>query len=1192
MNSNKKALLLVLLFSFSVRADFFDFFNLKPKTQFDVVLGDEKNTELRALQLEFESFEKREGEYLHSIASEKIKIKSEIETVEDGLKKNPEDPFLNKKILILRSINQALSNGGTVWKEIISTTKEHITLLKNYIQDQDFNSLKLEKKSVYTIEDLQHLTDKISSEDDKITHFQSLKAEFQLGLDNKKKKLTSFERQLKEKQKEQADFVAQQKGGNEILSVHQMGQLLDLEVEQIRHEKEVAQLRVQSESSHLSLINSQIYMEEKKRALLKQKRDLMVRMSFKVDERDVKSAQQELEEKNRQYLTITDSYLQKIDKLSGEQDEAKKAFAQMEQEQKALVKDGTSLDEWNTQPGNADEYVLLSELGYRNDKILFVDREIDFIRSQIDLEKVSYEEKNIFSMIVSSWYKIKHQRFKSGEDLSKEIKKYEEKIAELTREHSLYEDKRNASTNRLNLQNKALANLKSIITQIQDKKRDIFSSAESRYAKCTNNFIKAQDLILQQIDITGQLIGNYSKILVSITSSMKHASTMLTELQQVSLWHRSGGAISKEGIAHIVPDFYAFVDDIRTLGFSYLSGVSISSMTKNAEKILKSPYALFLLLIRCLFLLFIFFFLRRYIPLLSRALLGVSKESMGQHIIAVLSASILLFLNQHLISIFLWVLFLVSFGLSSTADVYPSVLFFLLSIPYLLYVAHRFVGYLATFNADHGYLFFSENFEQHFFSILRIFLYSSVILLFFREAFILATYTKSELPNIILAFYGVIIRILLLALPRKEDLLGAISTKTPTWAWIWRLVDQYYYPALLFLILLMVLSDPNVGGYNNLVSYFLWGIIGTIVVIKVFYALYVFFRQATAAALFSSDGEKLQERFSFSKTFYGILVIVIFLFFLFLGTLVIAWFWGSSLSLQRVVDFMNAERLTIGIADGQFQKLSIFHLIKTAAFIPLGFLVAFIIDKFVLYRIFSVLLVNPGVHNAVSTISYYWIVVSVITIGLWQEGLGFLVVYYIGPLLLGLVWGLRDLFNDFFSYFVILINRPIKVGDYIKINEDVQGVVRSINPRSVVLRRKRGFCIIVPNHKMTQEVINNWDYHLNFISCPDILATVAYTANPEEVHKLLVAAVDATPSVLKSPASVIRLDNFNEYGFVFMVRCFISPEKTLDQWQIASDVRFNIVKKLRENGLSLAFPIRILKMQNEDLFEKQPKRSD
>ena len=80
--------------------------------------------------------------------------------------------------------------------------------------------------------------------------------------------------------------------------------------------------------------------------------------------------------------------------------------------------------------------------------------------------------------------------------------------------------------------------------------------------------------------------------------------------------------------------------------------------------------------------------------------------------------------------------------------------------------------------------------------------------------------------------------------------------------------------------------------------------------------------------------------------------------------------------------------------------------------------------------------------------------------------------------------------------------------------------------------------------------------------------------------------------VLKNPAPIVQLRDFTDNGFLFMVRGFLSPDKTLDQFDIASDVRLELVRILRQHAISVASPTRMLtivaqKNQTETIQEPE-----
>jgi small-conductance mechanosensitive channel len=128
----------------------------------------------------------------------------------------------------------------------------------------------------------------------------------------------------------------------------------------------------------------------------------------------------------------------------------------------------------------------------------------------------------------------------------------------------------------------------------------------------------------------------------------------------------------------------------------------------------------------------------------------------------------------------------------------------------------------------------------------------------------------------------------------------------------------------------------------------------------------------------------------------------------------------------------------------------------------------------------------------------------------------------------------------------------------------------------VVIRRKNSTTVIVPNSTIIKKPLANWNYARGFIAFDDIMVTVTYQADPSVVKGMLEKIVESSPFVLKSPKPIVRLDNLSELGFVFMVRGFLSSNYTLDQWDIASDIRLEIVKVLRAANVQLAVPVRVV----------------
>jgi small-conductance mechanosensitive channel len=1164
-----------LLVSCCAHADFFDTLSIPKVDKFNVVVGTDKITEdIAQLRKQLDLLQKEERATNEELVLQSEKVKSQIATLESA--KPSDTHYTSKLLLTLKSMSQSLTTLRSLRKDIIATVKQHIALLEEYSKDRPEGVLS-ERKTIYTFEDVQDLGNQIASQEDVVEHEQVRKKEIVLDLDNGEKKVAAAEEVYKKKLKEQSDFGKGLEAGERHIRLK--GELVDAEVALAQYERDVALLRIEEKKTKLALVTDTILVQEHTLQILKKKLDFIVRISLRVDMEDVRQAEEKLKKEKQLYLTVTDSYLQSVEKLTNQEEKIKKELSFLEKSYGEPGNTIQNLTEWSATVGSAEEYLILGEMGLKNDELLVVEREIELLQAQIECEKEKFKEQELNAEMILSWHKIKHQRFKTSDELHAEVKKYQDYSVELLREHSANGDKRTTATNRLNMQNRALSNLKNHKEQLRGKNKGLIGHDENKYGRVIEYFNEAQTLITRQIEITGNLIEVYSKTLVFLNSSLKHIDAMITELQRTNLWHRSRGAISWEGIKNVFSDVKIFLSDLHTLAVHSLeSGFDVPQM---AHSFLDHPFLFFLLFVKVLFLLAIFWAFSYCLPRFSKQLLAVQRDFSGVYIVGRVSGFICQFLCDHLVTIFLWTVGLYYFGYYGASELYSSMLFYLFSIPYLVYLARKMVRRFSVLNQDNNYDIINESFQPRFALICQVFFYATIVILCFREAFLLGGYSKSELPNILLAAYSIIIRGLLLTFIRKEDLLSLIPSKTPFWAWVWNVVNDYYYILLGIFIVVMVLSDPYIGGYDNLMTYIFWGVLGTALVIKTLFLLYGFFRRTSVLVFFSSERELLRERFYLAKTWYSILAISLLVFFILLGVWLISWFWGKTIPLGSLAEFFTQKSIIVSIVDGQHQKISVLDILRTISFIPLSVMVASFIDKFVLYRIFGMLLVDPGVHNTVSTISYYMSAITVITLGLWYEGFGFLVVYYLGPLLFGMAWALRDVFNDFVAYFIILVQRPLKVGDYIRLDQEVMGVVRRITPRSVVLRRQNSFNIIVPNSRVIRDVVNNWDYSRSYIAFPDIMVAVRYFEDPAKVRDLLLQAVQSTNNILNTPVPVIRLEEFTANGFTFLVRAFISSEKTLEQWDIASNVRFAIVKTLRDHGIDLSFPVQIVYMKKD-----------
>ena len=505
-------------------------------------------------------------------------------------------------------------------------------------------------------------------------------------------------------------------------------------------------------------------------------------------------------------------------------------------------------------------------------------------------------------------------------------------------------------------------------------------------------------------------------------------------------------------------------------------------------------------------------------------------------------------------------------------DPYIYVFFYLGSIFYFLYVANRFIAHIKCFNVQHNHVLLTRNFQRRFILIWEIFLYASIVIFLFREAFMLVNYSNSKIPVILLAVHIIILQILLILLLGKEQLLSFIPRRSPFGEWIYKYVDTYYNLILGILVPLIIMSNPYVGLGGHYTLGIVSRIIATILLVQVLLFIHNFLKRTTSSFFFQIKEESAKERFPYAKTWYGFFVIVTLVSLLALGAVIGSKLWGWPEFLAKIETWEDIKKifeipLLMTHSEHPITCVSLSHLLL---FLLGGMLLAFIFDRFVLHRIFDVLLVEHGVQNAVSSLGRYIIIIVAIILGIQAVGLGGQVWYLLAALMIGVGWVVKDPAYDFISYFIILIQRPLKIGDYVRFDDDIRGVVRRITPRSVVLRRRNSTTVIVPNSQVMSRSFTNWNYSKGFIAFDDIFVTIDYRENPQLVRDLIFEVVAAHPFVLKGPAPIVRLYRFGAYGYVFQIRGFVSSSYTIDMWEIAGDIRMNIAMALYKKGLKVA----------------------
>jgi len=168
----------------------------------------------------------------------------------------------------------------------------------------------------------------------------------------------------------------------------------------------------------------------------------------------------------------------------------------------------------------------------------------------------------------------------------------------------------------------------------------------------------------------------------------------------------------------------------------------------------------------------------------------------------------------------------------------------------------------------------------------------------------------------------------------------------------------------------------------------------------------------------------------------------------------------------------------------------------------------------------------------------------------------------------GIGFGLQYLAADIASGFILLFERPIRVGDRVTIGED-EGDVQSINLRTTIVTTNDRIAIIVPNSKLVSQRVINWSYGDPRARIA-IQVGVADDSDIDLVTKTLIESAQDVENVLMDPPPRVQFMKFGDYTLDF--RLLLWTNEPRRHTQIRSDINYRIARLFRERNIRIPFP--------------------
>ncbi len=249
--------------------------------------------------------------------------------------------------------------------------------------------------------------------------------------------------------------------------------------------------------------------------------------------------------------------------------------------------------------------------------------------------------------------------------------------------------------------------------------------------------------------------------------------------------------------------------------------------------------------------------------------------------------------------------------------------------------------------------------------------------------------------------------------------------------------------------------------------------------------------------------------------------------------------------------------------------ITVLSLVLFVLVLTISFFITKFFNFFILRRLLLRFGVDQGVRFTLQRINFY-LMMSIGTIIAFQfigiDLSGLAVIF--GMLSVGIGFGLQNVTSNFVSGLILLLERPIKIGDRVMVGQ-TEGDVQDINIRSTTIRSLDNVSIIVPNSDFISSKVVNWSYGDTRVRI-NIEVGVSYDSDLDLVLNTLLEIAKAHPQVLSSPEPDVLFDSFGDSAWNLRLRVWLAFPK--DHHKVRSDLNIAIVRKFRERAIEIPFP--------------------
>lgn len=282
------------------------------------------------------------------------------------------------------------------------------------------------------------------------------------------------------------------------------------------------------------------------------------------------------------------------------------------------------------------------------------------------------------------------------------------------------------------------------------------------------------------------------------------------------------------------------------------------------------------------------------------------------------------------------------------------------------------------------------------------------------------------------------------------------------------------------------------------------------------------------------------------------------------GAVALLLIWGFGH--ERLLDW--SEMLIYGFPIGQHHFSLLAILLAIVLFFGLLALTRFIQNNLE-RRVFPYTTLDTGAQHALKTaVGYVGLavafIVSINTIGFELSS----ILFILGGLSVGIGLGLQPIVTNFVSGLIMLVERPVKIGDTVDV-AGFSGTIKRISVRATEVQTFQRASVLIPNSQLITEPVTNWTLSSRQRRV-EIIIGVAYGSDVKQVRDILYELAAKEQLVLKDPPPFVVFKDFGASSLDFELRVFVDDGGNC--MIVSNNLRYAINERFAEEGIEIPFP--------------------